>query len=74
MLTLDDIIAIEPRVHDILMDAKENSFRRDELDRLYSRYKRRLSQFVGWLSPYEELRCAQAYEAMIIALCEALDY
>ncbi len=74
MPMLDEIIAIEPKVGEILMDAKANSFRRDELDELYSRYKRRLSQFVGWFSPYEELRCAQAYEAMIIALCEALDY
>lgn len=73
-LTLEEIIAIEPRVAIILAEAKGQAHRRDELDWLYSRYKHRLSKVVGWYSLHKDLRTCAAYETIIKALCDALDY
>lgn len=73
-LTLEGIVAIEPRVADILAEAKGQAHRREELDGLYSRYMHRLSKLVGWDSLHKDLRTCDAYETIIKALCDALEY
>ncbi len=73
-MTIERIIAIEPRVARVLDEAKRRPYREEDLDGLYSEYKARLSLLVGWSSPHKKLRTCRAYDIMIRALCDALDY
>lgn len=73
-LTLEGIEAIEPKVADILAEAKGQAHRREALDGLYSDFKYRLSGLVGWDSPHKELRGCDEYLTVIKALCDALEY
>lgn len=73
-LTIEQIEAMEPEVTAILAEAKGQSHRREELDRLYSAFKYRLSGLVGWDSPHKELRGCDEYLTVTKALCDALEY
>lgn len=72
-LTIDEIIAIEPRVGELLRAAKADA-RREDVAYLYGWYKPRLGLLVGWYSPHEELKGQDQYKTVMDALCEALDY
>ena len=72
-LTIDEIIAIESRVGDLLRRAREERSGAAQVVSLYRWYKRELSRLVGQRSPRDELRGEREYETAIKALCEALD-
>lgn len=72
-LSIEQIIALEPRVGQILQAARKDKQRRANPDAAYSWYKFHVSHLVGWGSPNESLRHSLHYETAIKALCKALN-
>ena len=70
--TLAEIIIMEPRVGELLEEAKHDH--RRNRDRQYVVYKRLLSNLVGWWAKNRYLSSSDTYDAAIKALCDALDY
>ena len=73
-LTLEEIIALEPRLGMVLEEAREDGRRAGDKAQLYAAYKARLFPLVGWVSEHEELQETAQCETVTKALCEALDY
>ena len=69
-LTIDDMIALDPRIGELLNEANIPT----ELDywRRYSHYKQLLSRHIGLDAKVAALSSPACYETMIRALCTAL--
>lgn len=69
ILTLNQIISLEPQIGRILQKARrvKNAYWPD-----YSRYKLRLLPLVGYEAKEKKLQNESAYSTVIMALCDAL--
>lgn len=73
-MTIEEIVAIEPRIGALLKSAGEEARRGEQVDGLYARYKASVSRLVGQSAPNEKLREPRHYETVIRALCGELGY
>lgn len=72
-MTLEQVIAIEPQVGEILREARAAVDGGEPPHKLYNGYKARLSRLAGWASPRPELATAQCYETVLRALFDAME-
>lgn len=68
-MTITDIIKINPKVG-LILDKASNTEKPTIAD--YERFKKELSNEVGYECKYFELQNHKAYEAAIVELCKAL--
>lgn len=71
VVTLPEIISIEPRVGELLADAAATGERCDW--RTYERFKARMRRLVGVNAEVSALVSVDAYEVVFRALCNALE-
>ena len=69
-LTIDDMIALDPRIGELLNEANIPTPRYWEEQ--YSHFKRLLSQHIGFHARIPVLQSCACYETMIRALCALL--
>lgn len=72
-LTWAEMIRIEPRLHDLLQQARREAHRFASVWPHYSQLKRKLSDLAGWKAARPELRTSEAFEIGCQRLIDCLE-